>query len=104
MDELKPAGCNFSLSSFDDQPHICTLLDQLDVSLVKLKPGLTRDLSKNSTNQRIAKNVVRVAESARVDVIADEIRDAEDLAVLWQCGVKLVAGDFLNEAPQVGEQ
>ena len=101
IDELKPAGCHFSLSSFDDRQRICTLLDHLDVSLVKLNPNLTHDLRQNSASQSVVRNVVRKADSAQVNVIADEIRNAEDLAVLWQCGVKLVAGDFLNEAPQV---
>ena len=31
-----------------------------------------------------------------VTIIADEVQDASDLAVLWQCGVKLVTGDFLD--------
>ncbi len=101
IDELKPHGCGFSLSSFDDQRSICSLLDQLDISLVKLRPELTKELTNNSAHQDIVRKVVQVAESKRVCVVADDIHDAADLAVLWQCGVKLVAGDFLQESPQV---
>jgi len=99
--ELKTMGCRFALSSFDDKPNTCALLDQLDVSMVKLRPGLTADLSSNSTHQEIVRNVVLAAETRQVSVIADDIHDAADLAVLWQCGVKLVAGDLLNETTQV---
>ena len=32
---------------------------------------------------------------------ADEVADTSSLAVLWQCGVKLIAGAFLSESSQV---
>jgi len=34
-------------------------------------------------------------------VIADEVADTSSLAVLWQCGIKLIAGAFLKESSQV---
>jgi len=101
IDEIRPSGCEFSLSLFDDQRKICALLDQLDILLIKLKPGLTENLKNNSEHQTIVRNVVKATSGMPVDVFADDIQDAADLAVLWQCGVKLVAGDFLNESPQV---
>jgi EAL domain-containing protein (putative c-di-GMP-specific phosphodiesterase class I) len=69
--------------------------------MVKLRPGLAKGLSTNTTNQEIIRAVVRAIEARDITIIADEVEDASDLAVLWQCGVKLVTGDFLNEAPQV---
>jgi EAL domain-containing protein (putative c-di-GMP-specific phosphodiesterase class I) len=69
--------------------------------MIKLRPGLARGLSTNTANQEIIRSVVRAVESQDITIVADEVRDAADLAVLWQCGVRLVTGDFLNEAPQV---
>ena len=97
MEELEPLGCCFSLSLFDNQGLSESLLDQLKVSMVKLPPGLSRSLASNSENQTLVRSVVTAANLVQADVIADEIVDAADLAVLWQCGVKLVAGDFLKE-------
>lgn len=101
IDELQLSGCDFVLSEFDNDRRTIQLLDHLPVRMIKLRPGLAQGLSSNTTNQEIIRAVVRAVESNDITIIADEVRDASDLAVLWQCGVRLVTGDFLNEAPQV---
>jgi diguanylate cyclase (GGDEF)-like protein len=101
IDELKTFGCEFILSEFDNARNNIQLLEHLPVEMVKLRTGLARGLPSNSDNQEIIRAVVRAVEPLNITVIADEVEDASDLAVLWQCGVKLVTGDFLNEAPQV---
>jgi len=101
MDEFLHLGCNFVISEFDNDRRTIQLLDHLPVHMIKLRPGLAHGLSSNTTNQEIIRTVVRAVEARNVTIIADEVRDASDLAALWQCGVKLVTGDFLNEAPQV---
>lgn len=101
IDELKDLGCSFVLSEFDNDRRTIQLLDHLPVNMIKLRPGLARGLSSNTANQEIIRAVVRAVETLDLTIIADEVEDASDLAVLWQCGVKLVTGDFLNEAPQV---
>ena len=101
IEELQSLGCNFVLSEFDNDPRTLKLLDHLAVGMIKLRPGLARGLSSNTANQEIVRAVVRATETRNITIIADEVQDASDLAILWQCGVKLVTGDFLNEAPQV---
>lgn len=101
VDELQELGCNFVLSEFDNDRRTIQLLEHLPVRMIKLRPGLAKGLSSNATNQEIIRAVVRAVESRDITIIADEVQDASDLAALWQCGVKLVTGDFLNEAPQV---
>jgi len=101
IEELQHHGCNFVISEFDNDRQTIQLLDHLPVHMIKLRPGLAHGLSSNTTNQEIIRTVVRAVEARNVTIIADEVRDASDLAALWQCGVKLVTGDFLNEAPQV---
>jgi diguanylate cyclase (GGDEF)-like protein len=101
IDELRDLGCSFVLSEFDNDRRTIQLLDHLPVNMIKLRPGLARGLSANTANQEIIRSVVRAVESREITIVADEVDDASDLAVLWQCGVKLVTGDFLNEAPQV---
>ena len=101
VDELQLLGCSFVLSEFDNDRRTIQLLDHLPIKIIKLRPGLARGLSSNTANQEIIRSVVRAVESHDITIIADEVQDASDLAILWQCGVKLVTGDFLNEAPQV---
>jgi EAL domain-containing protein (putative c-di-GMP-specific phosphodiesterase class I) len=99
--ELKPLGCRLSVSLFDAERRTCQLLEHLDVSFVKLHPSLTEGLTANARNQDAVRKLVEAAEAHGVAVIADEVTDTSSLAVLWQCGVKLIAGAFLRESTQV---
>ena len=101
IDELQGLGCGFVLSDFDNNRLTVQTLEHLPVSMIKLRAGLAQGLSSNTANQEIIRSVVRAVEQYDITIIADEVQDASDLAILWQCGVKLVTGDFLNEAPQV---
>jgi diguanylate cyclase (GGDEF)-like protein len=101
VDELGRQGCAFSISNFDDQEPIRNLIGRLPLTMIKLKPGLTRGITGNPEALESIRNVVFAADRASVQVVADEVRDAADMAALWQCGVKLIAGEFLKEAPQV---
>lgn len=101
LKELEPLGVRLSLSHFTAERRSCQLLEHLPVALVKLDPSLTEDLTANSKNQEAIRKVVEAAEPHTVGVIADEVADTSSLAVLWQCGVKLVAGTFLRESTQV---
>lgn len=101
VEELKRLGCGVVLTEFNNELRTVQLLEHLPVDMVKLSTGLAQGLASNVPNQEVIKAVVRAIEPYDIKIIADEVRDATDLAVLWQCGVKLVTGDFLNEAPQV---
>jgi diguanylate cyclase (GGDEF)-like protein len=101
MKELAPLGCRLSISQFDDERRSRQLLEHLDVSYVKLDPSLTSDLTSNTRNQEAIAHIVEAAELHGVAVIADEVADTSSLAVLWQCGVKLIAGAFLRDSAQV---
>ena len=101
MKELKPLGCQLSISHFDAERRCRQLLEHLDVSYVKLLPALTENLTSNSKNQDAIRKIVDAANPAGVSVIADEVADTSSLAVLWQCGIKLISGAFLKEPSQV---
>ena len=101
MKELKPLGCRLGISMFDAERRSLQLLEHLDVSYIKLLPSVTEDLTANTKNQEAVRKIVEAAELHGVDVIADEVADTSSLAVLWQCGVKLIAGAFLKESSQV---
>ncbi len=101
MKELKPLGCQLSISHFDAERRCRQLLEHLDVSYVKLLPALTENLTSNSKNQDAIRKIVDAAKPAGVSVIADEVADTSSLAVLWQCGIKLISGAFLKEPSQV---
>jgi len=102
--ELKPLGCKLAISHFDTERRTNQLLEHLDVSYVKLHPQLTENLTASSKNQESIRKIVIAAERHGAAVIADEVADTSSLAVLWQCGVKLISGAFLKESSQVAAQ
>lgn len=99
--ELNPLGCRLAISMFDAERRCSQLLEHLEVAYVKLHPALTEGLTANAKNQEAIRKIVEAAEAHGVAVIADEVADTSSLAVLWQCGVKLIAGAFLRETTQV---
>jgi diguanylate cyclase (GGDEF)-like protein len=104
MKELKPLGCHLAVSQFDSERRSIQLLEHLDITFIKVVPALTEDLTANTKNQEAVRTIVEAAEPHDVAVIADEVVDTSSLAVLWQCGVKLIAGAFLRESSQVRAQ
>jgi len=101
MKELTPLGCQLAISLFDSERRSRQLLEHLDVSFVKILPSMTESLTALTKNQDAVNKIVEAAEKNGVIVIADEVADTASLAVLWQCGVKLIAGTFLRETSQV---
>ena len=99
--ELKPLGCALSISQFDVDRRCGQLLEHLDVDFLKIHPTFTEELTANTKNQDAIRKIVETAEPHHVAVIADEVADTSSLAVLWQCGVKLISGAFLKESSQV---
>ena len=63
--------------------------------------ALTEDLISDTKKQEAIRRIVEAAEAQGVEVIADEVANTSSLAVLWQCGVKLISGAFLSESSQV---
>jgi diguanylate cyclase (GGDEF)-like protein len=101
MRELSPLGCDLSVCHFDSERRTLQLLEHLDIGFVKLNHRLTQDLLAEPASQEAIRQIVEAAEKHGVTVIADEVADTSSLAVLWQCGVKLISGAFLSESSQV---
>lgn len=101
MSELEPLGCRLSISGFDADRRTRQALEHLNPGYIKLTSALTEKLTGNSANQEAIRRIVDAAEAKKAMVIADEVADTASLAVLWQCGVKLISGAFLKENSQV---
>jgi EAL domain-containing protein (putative c-di-GMP-specific phosphodiesterase class I) len=104
MNELKPLGCMLSISNFDSERRSLQLLEHIGAAYVKILPQLTADLNSNTISQNVIRKIVDVADTKNVAVIADEVTDTSSLAIIWQCGVKLIAGAFLKDDSQAAAQ
>ena len=64
---------------------------------VKIDGSFIHDLVNNHANQDSIREVLKPAKDKGVSVIASFVEDASSLSVLWQCGVQLIQGNFLQE-------
>jgi len=101
MHELERFGCKLSISGFDAERRSRQVLEHLNASYIKIQPALSEKLSGNTERQEVVRAIVDAAEARKAAVIADEVADTSSLSILWQCGVKLIAGAFLKESSQV---
>lgn len=99
--ELAALGCGFAMAEYGDQPGSYRLLETMRPALVKLKADLTRDLPDRPDHQDLVRRLTARARALHTEVIADDIQDASALAMLWQCGIRWVAGEFLEDMPQL---
>jgi diguanylate cyclase (GGDEF)-like protein len=102
--ELESLGCVLSISDFNAERRTCQLLEHIGVSYIKMRPELTFELTANAKLQESIAQIVEAAEPHGIAVIADEVQDTSSLAVLWQSGIKLIAGSFVRESTQVVAQ
>lgn len=101
VEALRPLGCGLSLSDFDGDARNLRLLGKLGVALIKLNRELADGLQNDQGQRETVLNLVKTTTGSGIEIFADGIHEATHLATLWQVGIKLVAGDFLQEAPQV---
>lgn len=99
--ELAPLGCRLAINQFDADRRTCQLLEHLDLEFIKLRSDMTDGLLANDKQRETIRKIVEAAEPHGVEVVADEVADTSSLAVLWQCGVRMIAGTFLQETTQV---
>ena len=60
-------------------------------------PGAERQKQQGDANQDNIREVLKPAKNKGITVIASFVEDASSLSILWQCGVQLIQGNFLQE-------
>lgn len=70
-------------------------IKQLDAELIKLHPGLARNIEKRSENQLLVQSLVEACKGMPMQVFATGVRSRSEWLVLSQCGVTGGQGEFL---------
>lgn len=73
-------------------------LKQLDVEIVKLHPGLVRNIEKRSENQLLVQSLVEACKGTSTQVFATGLRSRGEWQVLSGCGVSGGQGDFFSSS------
>ncbi len=94
---LKELHCGFAIEHFGANNHSFNLLKHLPADYLKIDGSLIHKLAQNPEQQEIVKRIAAQAHDLGKLTIAEFVEDASSLSVLWQCGVKFIQGNFLQE-------
>ena len=83
-----------TLGSRSNQPQ---LLNHLPVDFLKIDGSLINNLAAKQESQAQVKAVVSLACKHGEKCIAEQVEEAGDLAPLWQNGVDIIPGNFVQE-------
>jgi len=94
---LKKLKCGLVLDDFGSGTNPFQLLEHIDADYVRLDKSFMNDLADNPQNQE---NISKLAEQVSVlgkFTIAQFVKDANSLSILWGMGVNFIQGYFLQE-------
>ncbi len=97
LNGLKELHCGFAIEHFGVNEHAFNLLKHLPADYLKIDGSLMHKLAQNPDQQETVKSIATQAHDLGKLTIAEFVEDASSLSVLWQCGVKFIQGNFLQE-------
>jgi diguanylate cyclase (GGDEF)-like protein/PAS domain S-box-containing protein len=97
VEEIKKLNCQFCIEHFGKAPNSIKLLNHLPADFLKIDGSFMRNLASNEENQAMVKSISEVANAQGNATIAEFVEDASSLAVLWQCQVNFIQGNFLQK-------
>ncbi len=101
VDDLKKLKCGFCVEHFGINENSIQILKYLQVNYVKIDGSFMRNLASNQENQAMVKSMTELAQSVKTETIAEFVEDASSLAVLWQCGINFIQGNFLQQPQDI---
>ncbi len=93
---LSKHECQLAIEHFKADHDAYQMLKYVKPNFIKIDGQLIRELSANPDNQETVKKLAGKASSMGISTIAHFVEDASSLAVLWQCGINYIQGNFLQ--------
>ncbi|MGB5199320.1 MAG: EAL domain-containing protein [Sedimenticolaceae bacterium] len=97
IEGLRKINCRIAVSNYSGDDNSDSLLQHLEVEIIKLSPEFMRDLATNAGQQERMNAVSRKLQEAGYKTIASNVEDAGSLAILWNIAVNYIQGYFLQE-------
>ncbi len=94
---LKKIKCGFVLDDFGSGTNPFQLLEHVDADYIRLDKSFMDDLADNPQSQEAIKKIVDQAAASDKHTIAQFVKDANSLSLLWGMGVNFIQGYFLQE-------
>lgn len=95
--QLRRLGCGTAIEHFGRSIGSGSLLARLPVDYVKIDGGFLENLADTPANRDTIRSIQAQAAAQGALVIASFVEDPTALALLWQLGVHLIQGNFLQQ-------
>jgi diguanylate cyclase (GGDEF)-like protein len=93
---VRPLGVRFGLEHAGHQLYRAPRLYELGLDYVKLDVALVRGAAQDDAARRFVAGSVALLRALPVTVCAEGVDDADDAAVLWECGVEAITGPWAS--------
>ena len=95
--QLKKINCGLVLDDFGSGTNPFQLLDHIDADFIRLDKSFMEDLTESPQSQETIKKIAEQAAELGKVTIAQFVKDANSLSLLWGMGVNFIQGYFLSE-------
>jgi EAL domain-containing protein (putative c-di-GMP-specific phosphodiesterase class I) len=94
---LKNINCGFVLDDFGSGSNPLQLLEHIDADYIRLDKSFMDDLADNPQSQETIRKITEHTSASGKFTIAQFVKDANSLSLLWGMGVNFIQGYFLQE-------
>ncbi|MGF1525985.1 MAG: EAL domain-containing protein [Candidatus Competibacterales bacterium] len=96
---LKQLGCGFAVSHFGGKVNSERVLQGLTPNYIKLDIGLIERCvrGKDDTSRKALLKLVEISREMKINIIADSISNASQMASIYEFGIALVQGEMIQE-------
>lgn len=103
MEAINDIGCHFALDDFGTGFSSFYYLKQLPFEFIKIDGAFIRNLGDRPDDQVLVKAMGEIAKAFKKKTIAEQVEDAETLALLRQYDIDFAQGYFTGSPMQINE-
>jgi EAL domain-containing protein (putative c-di-GMP-specific phosphodiesterase class I) len=103
VSSLKKLGLRIAIDDFGTGFSSLSHLQQLDIDTLKIDQSFVRDLLQDSGDAAITRTVISLGRGLGLQVIAEGVENAQQLAFLQHCGCDLYQGYHFSPAIPVDQ-
>jgi diguanylate cyclase (GGDEF)-like protein/PAS domain S-box-containing protein len=94
---LHHLGLRFALEHVGRTAESGQAFNRIPMDIAKIDGSLMQGLHKNAELQTRVKTLVAAAQAAGAATLAEQVQDANTMAVLWQLGISYIQGNYVQK-------